>query len=256
MRVSGEPLVDSAEMDIARQHHAAGAHAPLRGVDPLAHPGGIDDERRRVLEEMDARPLGRIGKAQRVGQRVDMERARKMNGVEIVAGPEHVADPLDRPGLDLGADLLLQQADPRHHGGGILALGHVEPAFALHHIVHMVCRDGVAHILNTCLRQHPQAPWRPGTPIPLDDLLDPRRKTRQHEAGVAAGRVPCDAPRLHHRDRPAAPHHLARHRDAGNAGADHADIDVQIEVERRPRRRQRRHAGIPGRSEFGLQVVR
>ncbi len=57
-------------------------------------------------------------------------------------------------------------------------------------------------------------------------------EARQHEAVIAAGRVPGDALGLQHRDRPAAPRDLARDGQAGEAAADHADIDVEIEGER------------------------
>ena len=54
------------------------------------------------------------------------------------------------------------------------------------------------------------------------------REARQHEAAVAARRVPGDPLGLQHRDRPAAPRHLARGREAGEPAADDADVDVEL----------------------------
>jgi hypothetical protein len=65
-------------------------------------------------------------------------------------------------------------------------------------------------------------------PDALDHAVDIFLKARQHEAGIAPGCGPRHPVGLQHRHRPAAPRHLARHRQARQPGADHADIDVDI----------------------------
>ena len=93
----GDPLGDGAEIDVPGEHDAAGAHPPMGGGDALAHAGGIDRERRGVLEDVDAGAFGCVGKRQRIGQRVDLERVGVVDGAEIMVGPQHVADLLQRP---------------------------------------------------------------------------------------------------------------------------------------------------------------
>jgi hypothetical protein len=48
-----------------------------------------------------------------------------------------------------------------------------------------------------------------------------------------AGCIPADVPAFEHRDAGAEARGLQRHRQSGKPGADHADVDVQ--VERKPR---------------------
>ena len=91
-------------------------------------------------------------------------------------------------------------------------------------------------------------------PNPLDDVVGVLGKARQHEAGIAAGCRPSHAAGFQYRHRPAALCHLARDSEAGKAGADHADIDVDIEIQPLARR-----AGHPGRlvpaARHGLVVA-
>ncbi len=80
-----------------------GAHARGRRGDPLAHAFGVDRERGRVLENARARSFRQLGKTERIVQRMDVERAGQMHGMEIVVGLENLPDPLRRPYLDFGA---------------------------------------------------------------------------------------------------------------------------------------------------------
>src|SRR3974390_3129494 len=67
----------------------------------------------------------------------------------------------------------------------------------------------------------------------VDHVVDGLVKARQNEAGVAPRSRPGDAVRLQHRHGPFALRHLPRDGQAGEAGADHADINIEIEVEPR-----------------------
>ena len=100
-----------AKMDIAGEHDMVGAQPALRRDHPLAHAGGVDRQRRRLLEDARARRLGRRRKAERIVERMDVERLRREHRVEIVVALEHVAHALDRPAFDLTAEVLADQAD-------------------------------------------------------------------------------------------------------------------------------------------------
>ena len=93
-------------MDVAGQHDMAGAHARGRRGDPLAHAVDVDRQRRGVLEDARSRRFRRFREPERIVERMDVEGARQMQGVEVVIALEHVAHALGRPALDLGAELL------------------------------------------------------------------------------------------------------------------------------------------------------
>src|SRR5438876_815289 len=84
-------------------------------------------------------------------------------------------------------------------------------------------------------------------PDPTHHHVHRLRKARQHEAGIAAGRVPGDPARLHDRDRHAAPGKLARDSQACEPRADHADLDIEIGCQRRPHRRRDHGVDVPAR---------
>ena len=224
-------------MDVAREHDAAGADPAVGRVDALAHAGGIDRERRRVLEHEDAGPLDRIGERQRIGERIDLECVRIVDRAEVTIGAQHVADLFERPRLGLDAEFLSEQPRPPERRFAIVELGDLEPAAALNDAVEAELGDGVGDAANALLGQRPQRARRRQADA-LDDLLDRRGIARHDEAAVAARRVPGDARAFEQRDRPAAPHDLARHREAGKAAADDADVDVDLVIERVARRRQ------------------
>ena len=86
--------------------------------DPLAHAGGVDRQRRRLLEDARTRRFRGGRKPERVVERMDMECLRREHRVEIVVALEHLAHALDRPAFDLPAEVLADQAD-----GGEVVVG-------------------------------------------------------------------------------------------------------------------------------------
>ena len=140
----------------------------------------------------------------------------------------------------------------------VVDLGNLEPAGDRRHSRHARLGDGVAHIAQPHLGERPQ---RLGVveAHPADDPVHRFGEARQHEAVVAPGGVPGDATGFQHRHRPAAPRDLARGREPGEAGADDADVDVEIEGQR-PARGGRHHGGgVParrvGRPHLGVHVI-
>ena len=235
-----------AEMDIAGEHHVIRTQPSAGRGDALANAGGVDRQRRRLLEDARARRLRRGRKTERVVQRMDVERLRRVHRVEIVVALEHVAHALDRPAFDLAAELLADQTDGGEVVVGVIRFRDLEPAL-LDRIDagHIGVADRGAHVVEAGLRERPQ---RLGVvePDPLDHRLHVASEARQHEAGVAAGRVPGDRVRLDHHHRPAAARHFARGGQPGEAGADHADIDVDIAGHRGALGRADHRIGIPG----------
>ena len=198
------------------------------------------------FSKMRAPRFRRIRQAERVVERMDVERVRPMQRVEIVIGLEHVAHALGRPALDVGAELLAVEPRRRQHLVAVVDLGHFEPARHRGDARHALICDCRGHIFEPHLGERPQ---RLGV-IHSDAGDHPVHglgEARQHEAVVAAGGVPGDAAGLQHRHRPAAAGDLARGREPGETGADHADIDVEIEGER-PALGCRHHGrGVPAR---------
>ena len=225
----------------------AGTHAGGRRGDALAHAFGIDRERRRVLEDARARRFRRLRQPERIVERMDVKRARQMQGVEIVIGLEHLAHALGRPALDLGAEFLAVELHIRQDLIAVVDLGDLEPAGDRRDTGHAGLGDRGAHVSQPHLRQLPQ---RLGVlqADAADHPLHRLRKAGQHEAVVAAGRVAGDAAGLQHRDRPAAPRELARRGQPGKAGADDADVDVEIEGQRPAHGRRHHGRRVPGRA--------
>ena len=183
-------------MDVAGEHDAAGADPAIGGVDALAHARGIDRERGRVLEYEDAGALDGIGERQAIGERIDLERVRIVDGAEVVIGPQDVADLLQRPRLGLDAEFLREQSRPAVRRLAIIELGDFEPALALHDAVKAELADGIAYAADAFFGERPQRARRRQADA-FDDLLDRRGIARHHEAAVPARRVPrrCARPR-------------------------------------------------------------
>src|SRR5665213_543539 len=100
----GKPRHQFADLHITGQHHVAGAHAPALCLNALAHAGRINRHHRRFLEDARAVRL-RIGcKAERVVEWMDMQRAGKMQRVEIARIRQHLAHARGVPKFDIGAD--------------------------------------------------------------------------------------------------------------------------------------------------------
>src|SRR5450631_2700302 len=88
------------------------------------------------------------------------------------------------------------------------------------------------HVIEALFRQSPEL-LGVIEPDALDHAVDILLKARQHEAGIAPGCGPRHLVGLQYRHRPAAPRHLARHGQARQPGADHADVDIEIEIQAR-----------------------
>ncbi len=241
----GDRRHQRAELHVAGQHHMGGAQAALRRHDALAHAGRIDRERRCILENAGAGVFGQRRQAERIVERMNMKRLRKMHGVEVAPVHQLLAHLRRRPHLGVGADPA-QTLDIGFDRVGVVGLVDVQPAGDLLDARHAGLVDGAADIIQPALRQRPQL-LGVIEPDALDHVVDALGITRQHEAGIAAGRRLGDAAALQHRHRPATRGDLARGGEAGQPRADHADVDVEIVAQPRARRACHPRRLIPAR---------
>ena len=154
-----------------------GAQPPARRDDALAHAGGVDRERRRLLEDARAGRFRGSGKTERIVQRMDVKRLRRVDGVEIVVALEHVAHALDRPAFDLPAEVLADQADGGEVVVGVVRLRDLEPAL-LDRIDarHTGFADRACAHIRGRPRRAPTAPWRRRGPTRLTTASMPQAK--------------------------------------------------------------------------------
>ena len=178
-------------MDVAGEHDdVAGTHARGRRGDALAHAFGVDRQRWSCLEDARARRFGHAGEPERIVERMDVKRARQVQGVEIVIGLEHLAHALGRPALDLGPELLAIELDIRQDLVAVVDLGDFEPAGDRCDAGHARLGDRRAHIAQAHLRQVPQ---RLGVlhADAADHALHRFREAGQDKTVVATGCVPA-----------------------------------------------------------------
>ena len=164
--------------------------------DALAHAFDVDRQRRRILEDARARRFRRLGEPERIVERMDVEGARQMHGVEIMLAPEHVAHALGRPALDLGAELLADRAATAASTSSPLSTLETlsQPAIGATPGMRASAIVG-ADVFETHLGERPQ---RLGV-IESDAADDPVHalgKARKDETVVASGRVPGEAARF------------------------------------------------------------
>ena len=107
-------------------------------------------------------------------------------------------------------------------------IGDFERAFGQRDARHRLFGGGGADIFGALLRQRPQFAGILEADA-LDQFADRKAVARHDRAELIAGRVPADMPAFEHGDAGAQPRRLQRHRQPGKAGADHADIDIEIE---------------------------
>ena len=223
-----------------------GAYARGWRGDPLAHAFGVDRERGRVLENARAGRFRQFGQAQGVVERMDVECARQMHGMEVVIGLENVPHPLRRPYLDFSAELLCIELRIIQEFVAVIDLGRFEPAGDRRNSRQASLSDRGANVFEAHLGERPQRLGVLQTDT-THHAVHRRGKAGQHEAIVTAGRAPCDAPALEHRDRPPASSDLAGGRQPRKAGADDTHVNIEI-VGKRRARGCRHHGGrIPSR---------
>src|SRR6266436_9051497 len=107
----GKALRNATQMNIAGKHHVTGTHPPVRCLDPLAHARRIYRDSLCVLEDTGTGALGCVGETKRVGQWIDLECIRKIDGLKIAAGSERIADPLRWPALNRHSHFLLEEPE-------------------------------------------------------------------------------------------------------------------------------------------------
>ena len=220
-----------------------GAQPRARRDDTFAHAGRIDRQRRRAFENARAVAFRRRRERQRVIERMDGDRLEIIDGVIVALAVQHRAHALGRPAFDLAAEIV-EEPHQAQEFVAIVDLGHVEPAGLRIDAGDALFLDGVADVIEPGLGQRPQR-LRALEADAADQLFGVGGKARQHEAGIAAGRARRQPARFQQHDRPAGPRQFARRRQPGKAAADHADIDVEIDVQRRPPRRVHHGGGVP-----------
>ena len=241
----GDVRHQRAELHIAGQHHVTGADAALRRDDTLAHAGRVDRQRRRVLENARARLFGQLRQAERVIERMNVEGSGEMHGVEIALVGKLRPHLGRRPHFGVGAEPA-QALDPGARRLRAVGLVDMQPAIGPGDAGQFVVVDSVADVVQSLLRQRPELLGMIEADA-LDHGIDAFRITRQHETGIAAGGGRGHARALQYHHRPAAPRDLARHGQAGKAGADDADVDVEVEGEALARRACHPRRLVPGR---------
>ena len=145
--------------------------------------GGKDSKPAEIQKIIDRGTL-------KVGVKVDVPKygykdpsTGKIDGFEIAAAVQRVADPLSLPAFGLHPHFR-QEPGPGEDAIGFRPFRDIEPAVAFDDADVANLGDGVADILNAGLRQLPQ---RRGVrhADPLDDFFDRQRKAGEHDAGVA-----------------------------------------------------------------------
>ncbi len=184
-------------------------------------------------------------KAERIVERMDVQRLCEMHALKIMPAAQHLAHLIGRPRLDIGAEIDAQHRDMLDQPGFIVGAAHREAPVARLHARHRGLGDRAADVLDAGLGERPQL-LRARQPDAFRDRIDPLGKSRRHEPAVAAGRAARDLAGFEHGDRPAAPRHLARDRQPGKPGADDANIHVEIVGQGRTLRRLHHRRRVPG----------
>ena len=231
--VLGELRHELRQMHVAGEHHMRRADARMAGDDALAHARRIDLQHRRILEDARAGGFGRGGKTERVIERMQAEAARIMQPMKIARRMQRLAHPVGRPRLDRRAEFAGHAALLHAPSRGCRRFStRAASRFRTSAAPGMSRAALRTYSAPASERAHSALAWsRPTRSI---SASAPTRKSRQHDAGVAAGSAPGDALRLQHDDRPAEPRDLARGGQAGQSRADDADVDVELDGE--PRR--------------------
>ena len=215
----------------------------LRRDDAFAHTRRIEGQYRRVLEYARADTLGGGGQAERIVQRMNVDRPRIVDGVKVTFAAQHRAHLVGRPALDLAAELADQPGEAREFVA-VVGLGDVKPAVLRIDSRHRLVANDVADIIEPALRQRPQILGAIEADA-ADDGVGARGKTGKHETGIAPGGFAGDVAGFQQHDRPAGAGNLAGRRQTGQPAADHAHFNIAVRGELRPRRRIHHGRGIP-----------
>ena len=196
-----------------------------------------------MLEDARAVALGRQRQAERIVERMNVERAQIVDRVEVALAVQHRAHPLGRPAFDFAAEFA-EQPDQADELVAVVGLGNVEPAVLRVDARHGILGDGIAHVVEAGLRQRPQILGLLEADAG-DNPVGLGGKAGKHEPGVAARGACREAARLDERDRPAVAGELARRGEAGEPAADDADVDIEVFRKLRPLRRFHHGRGVP-----------
>src|SRR4029077_2301785 len=232
-----------ADLHIAGEHHVVGAQPRARGDDAFAHACRIDRQRRRTFENPRAVAFRGGRERERVIERVDGDGVEIIDSVIVARTVQYRAHALGRPAFDLAAEIV-EEPPQAQKLVAVVDLGDVEPAGLRIDAGGALFLDGIADIIEPGLGQRPQRLGALETDAG-DQLFRVGGKARQDEAGIAARRIRRQPPGLQQHHRPAGPRQFARRRQPAEPAADDADVDIEVDVQRRPPRRVHHGGGVP-----------
>ena len=115
-----------------------------------------------------------------------MEGGRKRSAWKYIRAAQHLAHLIDRPGVDVGAEIDAQHGGVLDQRGLVVGPAHRETAVTCGSTPGIVARgDGRGGYSRRHLATAPIIPWRARADA-LDDRVDPLGETRRHEAAIAA----------------------------------------------------------------------
>ncbi len=156
--------------------------------------------------------------------------------MEIAPGLELGADAIDLPAFDLGLEILAQRLQPADQRVAGIDVGDFQRALGQRDARHQFFGGGSANIIGALLRQRPEFAGVLEADA-LDQVADRQTVTRHHRAELMSGCVPADMAAFEHGNAGAEARGLPRHRQAGEPGPHHANIDVHVERKTRAKRR-------------------
>ena len=241
-----QPPQRRAEMDVAGEHDMRGAQPRRRRHDALADARGIDADDRRVLENPRARPPRQRGKAMNIFAAVDLKRlrdnTRRGNNAPVLSWSRtrstcQPSTSVSKSSLSICSRLISWSPTSTletSSAPSLSAMPGISSSVA-------VARTNSAPSFDS-----DQSSRASSKPMRAINIADRQAVARHHRAELMAGRIPADMPAFEHGDAGAEPRRLQRHRQAGKPGADHADIDIEIERQPLSARCSRRGVGSIG----------
>lgn len=172
--------------------------------------------------------------------------------MEIARRPELAAHALNLPALDFGLEIFAQRLQ-RLISVSPTSTFETCSAPSLRPIPGSVPRLRWRDVVSALLRE---APELAGIlePDPLDQIAD-QTKARRHRAKLmASGCIPADMAALEHGDAGAKTRGFPCHRQSGKSGADHANIDIEVERQAGAETAWRRRQTLVGLVEASLMA--